>query len=225
MTQLETWFKNFFITPYIPRWGNKEEIEIKRLSLWTIKFLEISWYFSIVSFFIWLIGFSSIHLTQHMKSTTIIEKIFFFVSPTVWDKYFLTQGGGFFDSLRRSEHWGETIFIYSGVALVILFIATLILSLLNIAVATKEGLKELKFICYSLCFPMLGGIFAFFLLFHFLMLNRNKEIFKAFGKVPLINTFLNFYLNFFINRRKNNLKKASFVNINFLNSSKKIKVA
>ncbi|WP_232500280.1 hypothetical protein [Mycoplasma suis] len=141
----------------------------------------------------------------------------------MWDKYFLVNGGGIFDSFRRSTGFGEKIFIGCGVMVVLASLATLIFALANISISTKEGLKELKAVSFALCVPVFGAIAAAFVLFHFLVTKNYNNTQDSLRRIPFVNNLLNSYLQIFIKREEKNLKKANFVDSSFLDSPKKLK--
>ncbi|WP_187286209.1 hypothetical protein [Candidatus Mycoplasma haematominutum] len=143
-------------------------------------------YFSIAGLFFWILGLSSIHMSQHMKDKNIVSKIFFFATPTVWKHYVIGITGGFFNILRKATYIGEKCFIFFNMGLIASSFANLALSLSTINLSSNLKNQRLRYICLPLCFPALGSIASFLILIYLQIEAEEEKIREWAFKHPMM---------------------------------------
>ncbi|RAO95128.1 hypothetical protein DNK47_01400 [Mycoplasma wenyonii] len=180
MQKFGTWFSDFFLSSLSSGEGDEESIDLERVKVRLSWLFGSSLYLSFFSFLLYIVGFSAIHLSGQIKDKYLIEKIFFFISPTVWQNY-LFSGGGLFNSFRRADNFGESIFISINLGLIAISFIALIFNLIVIHTTWQKALKQLRIACYTLCFPVFGGFLTLLMIGYWKGLEYKSHILKWFS--------------------------------------------
>lgn len=180
MRKFGIWFKDFFLSSLFTREGDKESIDLERTKVRLSWLFGSSLYLSLFSFLLYIVGLSAIHLSNQIRNSYWIEKIFFFISPTVWQNY-LFSAGGLFNSFRRADNFGETIFISINLGLIIVSLISLVFNLIVINTTWKKDLRQLRLACYPLCFPVFGGFLTLSVIGYWKSLKYKSQILRWFS--------------------------------------------
>ncbi|AFN65056.1 hypothetical protein WEN_01285 [Mycoplasma wenyonii str. Massachusetts] len=178
MRQFGTWFRDFFLVSLSSLEGEKESIDLEKTKVKLSWLFGASLYLSIGSFLLYIVGLSAIHLSAQIKDANWAEKIFYFMSPKVWQNY-VTKG--LFDGFRRAHNSGETAFIFINLGTLIVSFISLVFNLSTINLSWQTNLRELRLSCYALCFPVFGCIFSLLVIGYFQLVCSKESILSWFG--------------------------------------------